>query len=232
MAKTITRKIWSIKPRFLKPAESLTRKNGSFFLVNLDNRIFSDMDKQETKWMFLDRDGVLVEDTGYVHKIEGMKIMPGVIDGLRKIQSLGYKFIVLTNQAGIARGYYSMRDAENFNQTLILKLKEGGIRIEKVYLCPHHPDFTGPCRCRKPETGLVEAAAREFNIVPQKSIFIGDKDSDTLLGKNCGGKTFFLKTEKYKQNIESDFTVIDLKEVAEIMEGLEKTREPRDNKTT
>ena len=173
-----------------------------------------------SKYFFLDRDGVLVKDTR-PYKIEDMEILPGVFEGLRKLQFLGFKFIIVTNQAGIAKGYYTREDTEKFNEELLVRLAEEGISIQKVYICPHHPDFTGRCNCRTPKTGMAEKAVKEFNIVLAKSYFIGDKDSDIEFGKNCGGTTFRIINSQYPETVKADFRVANLVEVAEVLEAKE-----------
>lgn len=173
--------------------------------------------KTTDKFIFLDRDGTIIEDEGYVHKIKDLKFLPNAVSGLQKLQKLGYKFIIISNQAGIARGLYSLKDAEKFNTELVSQLVGHGIKIEKTYICPHHPEFTGKCSCRKPEPGLAKLAAKEFDINLKKSIFIGDTDSDIRLGKNCKGRTILIKNSRYLTSIIPDFEVFNLEEVAKIL---------------
>lgn len=177
---------------------------------------------RENKWIFLDRDGVLVEDLAYVYRISDLKILPNVVEGLTKIQSLGYKFIIITNQAGIAREMYTLEDADRFNQALAATLEKEGILVEKFYLCPHHPDFTGACECRKPKTGMAEVAARDFGINLKESVFVGDKDSDTEFGKNCGGTVFRIINGQYPNTVRADYEAKDLLEIADVLESKKK----------
>jgi len=170
-------------------------------------------------WCFLDRDGVLVKDTR-PYKIEDMEILQGVVEGLQRLQSIGFEFIIVTSQAGIAKGYYTLEDAEKFNEELTKRLASKNIAIKKIYLCPHHPDFTGECECRKPKTGLAKQAAKEFGINLRESYFVGDKDPDTEFGKNCGGKTFRIVTNDYPNEVKADYEANNLVEVAEILEKL------------
>lgn len=173
--------------------------------------------KNLQKYIFIDRDGTIVKDAGYLHKIKDIEFIPKAISGLKKLQSMGYQFIIVTNQAGIARNYYSLKDAEKFNNELIRRLKTKGIEIKKIYLCPHHPRFTGQCQCRKPKIGLVEMAIKEFNIDLTESIFIGDKDCDVQLGRNCKGTTFLVKNDQYRTRIRPDFIIKNLEEVSAIL---------------
>ena len=153
------------------------------------------------KFLIIDRDGVLVSDKVYVHKIEDLEILPGVIEGLKKFQNAGFRFVVVTNQAGIARGLFTTEDMNKFNNELLRRLKAKGIKIEKIYHCPHHPEFSGNCECRKPNVGMARLAEKEFEFDASNAIFIGDKDSDTKLGKNCGGLTVLIKNGQYPNSI-------------------------------
>ncbi len=170
------------------------------------------------RFIFLDRDGTLIKDIHYLHNPADIEFLPYAIEGLLQLQAMCYRFIVVTNQAGIARGYYTLEQAHAVNTAVAQQLQAHGIVTEKSYLCPHHPEFTGPCQCRKPEIGLVTEAAREFHIDLQASIFIGDKDSDTQLGKNCGGTTFLVKNNQYTTVVPADFSVLHLQEVADILQ--------------
>jgi D-glycero-D-manno-heptose 1,7-bisphosphate phosphatase len=170
-----------------------------------------------SKYIFLDRDGTIIKDSGYVHEIKDMEFLPRAITGLEKIQKLGYKFIIITNQAGIARGKYELKDAEKFNKELTIRLAQHGINIKEIYFCPHHPDFTENCDCRKPGIKLAKLASKKFNIKLDKSIFIGDKDSDIEFGQKCKGITIRIKNNKYPKKLKADFEVSDLQEAARIL---------------
>lgn len=168
-------------------------------------------------WAVIDRDGVIIKDKSYVFKIEDLEFMPGAIDGLKKISKFELGLIVITNQAGVARGYYSIDDVNRFNKELIRLLKKEKIIIEKMYFCLHHPDFSGECECRKPKTGLIKQASEEFGLIPGRSFFIGDKDSDTELGINCGGKTILIANNQYSTKVKPDFKAKNLNEAADII---------------
>ena len=169
--------------------------------------------------IFLDRDGVIIKDTSYVHEVKDIEFLPNAIEGLLKLQQLGYEFIIVSNQAGVARGYYTLKDAEDFHEEVVRRLNAQGVSIKKSYLCPHHPDFTGPCNCRKPEVGFAQQAAREFGIQLEESLFIGDKDSDIQFVNNCGGTTFLTKSDQYQTAIKPDFMVYNLVEMCDILQG-------------
>lgn len=138
------------------------------------------------KALFLDRDGVINKEINYLHRIEDVVFFPEIFDICRFYQANGFLFIVVTNQAGIARGFYSDNDVDVLHRWMIGQFEDRGIHIDKIYYCPHHPDFTGPCTCRKPNPGMIFEAAHEFDIDLPSSILIGDKQSDIDAGKNAG----------------------------------------------
>ena len=169
--------------------------------------------------IFLDRDGTIIKDKPYSYRIEDMEFLPRAVEGLSRFREMGFKLFVISNQAGIARGYYTIDDANKFNEILRQRLITDGIHIEKIYICPHHPDFFEKCDCRKPNPGMVVRAAREFNFNLSDCIYVGDKDCDIELGKNCGGTTFLINNGQYKTSVRPDYTVKNLAEVADILES-------------
>lgn len=152
------------------------------------------------KFLILDRDGTINTDIGYTHKIKDLKIMPRAIEGLKKFRDAGFKFIVITNQGGIAKNIFTPDDLNKFNAELLHQLENHDIEIEKIYHCPHHPDLTGKCWCRKPNVGMIKLAEQEFGFNSSESIFIGDRDSDIELGNNCQGTTVLIKSNQYPYN--------------------------------
>jgi D-glycero-D-manno-heptose 1,7-bisphosphate phosphatase len=132
---------------------------------------------------FLDRDGVLNIDHGYVHEQNRLDWTAGAPQAVRLLNDAGYLVIVITNQSGIARGYYDEKAVATFHDYMQTELAARGAHIDAYYYCPHHPqgtvkEFTLRCLCRKPGTALLEQAAREWPIDLSRSFFIGDKDSD------------------------------------------------------
>jgi len=142
--------------------------------------------------VFLDRDGVINEDFGYVGKIEDFKFRDGIFELLKLLQDLGYTLFVITNQSGIARGYYSKEDFLKLSKWMIDELKKRKIFIKDIEYCPHHPKITGECECRKPKPGMILNLAKKYNIILEDSILIGDKLSDIEAGKNAGIKKLYL----------------------------------------
>jgi D-glycero-D-manno-heptose 1,7-bisphosphate phosphatase len=151
------------------------------------------------KAIFLDRDGTLNDDTMYPHKIKHFKLLPGVIEGLKRL-SYDYIFIIITNQSGIGRGKFTEQDFQSFNNHLVGTLKKEGIEIKKTYHCPHHPDDN--CECRKPNPKNIRLAAKEFDIDIDKSWMIGDHPPDIKVGLNAGTRTIFMLTGHGKQHLE------------------------------
>ncbi len=136
--------------------------------------------------LFLDRDGVINVEKNYVYKIEDFEWIDGIFDICRFFQKKGYKIFVVTNQSGIARGYYSEDDFKKLTSWMEAEFEKQGINITKTYHCPHHPDITGECKCRKPNPGMILKAKDEFDIDLKSSVLIGDKQSDIDAAKNAG----------------------------------------------
>ena len=176
------------------------------------------------KCVFLDRDGVLIEDVGYLKNPEDIIIMPNSIEALKILKAAGFLLIIVTNQAGIAKGFFSMEDLAAVHEKLSKIYENNGIIIDDLYFCPHHEKGTVEpynikCSCRKPETGMVLKSVEKFNIDTDKSFMIGDKDSDIVLAKNSGLKSFYIQNSMYEhdENVVPDFYVKDLMEAAEII---------------
>ena len=165
--------------------------------------------KSGNKAIFFDRDGVIVEDIGYAHKIEDFKLLPNVIGGLRLLKN--YKLVIITNQSGIGKGYYTLKNFNKFNSHLIKELEKNKIKIQKTYYCPHKPEDN--CECRKPKIKFLKEAEKEFDIDLDKSFVIGDKKSDFKMGKNAGCRTIHVLTGyglKYKHQVKPDYIAKDL----------------------
>lgn len=162
--------------------------------------------------IFLDRDGTINEEVHYLHRPEDLKILPGVPQAVRRFHEAGYLVVVITNQAGIGRGYYTEKDLEILNGYLNQMLAEEQAHIDGFYFCPHHPEhgigeYKRTCRCRKPDIGMFEQAQRDFPVDKSRSYMIGDKLIDTQAGHNFGIRSVLVGTgygaEIFKNQCES-----------------------------
>ena len=153
------------------------------------------------KALFLDRDGVINKEKNYLYKIKDFEFLDGVFETCRYFQELGYIIIIITNQAGIARGKYSEEDFTLLTEWMLNEFKKNYVTITEVYHCPHHPDFTGECECRKPNPGMLLKAQKDFEIDMKNSILVGDKNSDIEAGINAGiGSNYLIITGHNIQN--------------------------------
>lgn len=143
--------------------------------------------KNKPKALFLDRDGVINLDKGHVYKIEDFEFINNIFKVCLYFQQQGYLIIIITNQAGIAKGYYNHHDFNKLNRWMLNEFLKQKINITKVYYCPHHPMFSN-CECRKPKPGMIINAKNEFNLDLENSYLIGDKESDIQAGKKAGIK--------------------------------------------
>ena len=136
--------------------------------------------------VFLDRDGTINEDRNYLYRIEDFQYKDGVIEGLKRLSELGYLIFIITNQSGIARGYFTEEDYLRLNEWMIKDLRDKGVNIVKTFYCPHLPEgvvkkYSIHCKCRKPGTQLFWDAAREFNVAMDGSFAIGDRTRDLTI---------------------------------------------------
>ena len=173
--------------------------------------------------VFFDRDGVLTEERGYLKSADEMVVYDYSRECVNKIHNAGYLAIVITNQSGVARGYFTEDELAKMNARLI---DETG--VDAVYYCPHHPDgkiekFRKTCSCRKPAVGLIVKACKDFDIDLLHSFFIGDRECDIRTGQNAGIMTILVRTgygvEEEKKGLQEDFVVDDLKSAVEIILG-------------
>ena len=144
--------------------------------------------------VFLDRDGTLVEDSGFLHRPEDVRLLPGAARAVARLNAAGYVVVVVTNQSGIARGLYDVAAYDAVQRRLAELLAAEGARLDDAYYCPHHPDHTGPCACRKPGVRLFEEAARALGIDLRRSWFVGDKASDVAPARVLGGRGILVAT--------------------------------------
>jgi D-glycero-D-manno-heptose 1,7-bisphosphate phosphatase len=157
------------------------------------------------KALFLDRDGTINIEKNYLFRIEDFEFREGIFDVVKAFYDRGYLIFVVTNQSGIARGFYSEEDFQQLTNWMKVQFGQNGIEITKVYHCPHHPDFTGECVCRKPEPGLILKAIQEYKLTSDECVLIGDSERDIEAGLRAGIRQIFKIKETGR---------IDLKDVA------------------
>lgn len=168
--------------------------------------------------IFLDRDGTIIKDQNYLSSPDQVELLPGAGESLNNLSRAGFKFIVISNQSGIGRGYFDHKSVELANLKLNNLLSTFNVKIEKFYYCPHSPDDSKPiCNCRKPLIGLFEEAQKEFSFVKADSWMIGDKFSDIEFGMNAGLKTIKLGSKKIEYKESPDFICQSLQEAAKII---------------
>jgi histidinol-phosphate phosphatase family protein len=161
--------------------------------------------------VFLDRDGTLIEDPGFVSDPAQVKLIPGAAQAVRRLNQAGLPVVLVTNQSGIARGLITLPQYEAVEARLIQLLAGGGARLDGAYYCPHHPDFTGPCDCRKPGTKLFRDAAAAQNLDLGRSFYVGDRMSDVEPARALAGRGILVRTgqgaEHVPAAIDAGFTV-------------------------
>lgn len=185
--------------------------------TNLINKILELYKTSTTKAVFLDRDGTInFNKKGYVHKIEDFEFIPKAIEALQILSNTGYKIIIITNQSGIGRGYYKEEDYKKLNNWMLNQLTKQGVRIDKVYYCPHHPD--DKCECRKPKIGLLIQAVKDFGISLNDSWLVGDDERDIIMGRSANVKTIKIGQKMSKQlKLEPNFYAKSLFEAVQII---------------
>ena len=178
------------------------------------------------KAIFLDRDGTINVEKDYIYKSEDLVFEEGTIEALKTFKNLGYILIVVSNQSGIARGYFTEEDLNIFNNNMNEILKKNGVEITEFYCCPHHPDgieeYKKICECRKPNNKMIEDAIKKYNIDREKSYMIGDKTSDIGAGIKSNLKTVLVKTGyglKDMEKINKNETLVceNLKDFSEVL---------------
>lgn len=149
------------------------------------------------KAVFFDRDGTINIEKNYLYKVEDFEFIKGIPEIIKEYNDKGYKVIVVTNQAGIARGYYTEEDMHKLHNYIDNELRKYGAHIDAYYFCPHHPTegkgkYKVNCNCRKPKTGMLEMAIKDFNIDVTESILYGDKPWDIEAGINIGIRSYYI----------------------------------------
>ena len=171
--------------------------------------------------VFVDRDGTIIVERTYLADPEGVHLVPGATSALADLGSAGFALVTVTNQSGIARGLYTDRDYHAVAARLNVILTEAGARIDATEHCPHHVDFTGPCECRKPATGMHRRAASRLGIDLARSYYVGDKVTDVLPALELGGQGILVRTgygrEQEASVPEGTWVVEDLRAAADLI---------------
>src|ERR1044071_10141615 len=144
--------------------------------------------------VFLDRDGTIIQDPGFLHEPGKVKLLPGAAQAIKQLNQHGFLVITVSNQSGIARGLYTVADYAAVQRRLGELLAAHGARLDGAYFCPHHPRYTGPCECRKPATKLFRDAQAALGIDFAQSWWIGDRMSDIQPAKELGGHAILVAT--------------------------------------
>ena len=158
------------------------------------SRSVSQSEKSMKPAVFIDRDGTLIDDIGYLADPDGLSFYPGIPEALRRLQDEGYLIVVVTNQSGIGRGYFSEETALAVNHAMLRLLREKGVQVAAIYFCPHHPD--DGCSCRKPGQLMIHRALKDLDIDSSISWIVGDIDKDIWAGINAGIRPILVETGK------------------------------------
>jgi len=176
--------------------------------------------------VLIDRDGVIIEDKDYVHRTEDLHFTPGAVKALQALTRSPHQVMIVTNQAGIARGYYSEADYAAFTEHLLAELARRSVRIDAVYYCPHHPtegvgEYRVACDCRKPGTGMLRQASDEHDLDLGRCWLIGDKTSDIQAGADAGCRTILVRTgyggRDEQCSCSPDYVARDLQEAVDLI---------------
>lgn len=169
--------------------------------------------------VFLDRDGVITQDPPhYAHKLSQFKLIPRSAEAIKLLNKKGFEVIVVSNQSGVARGYYQEKDIKIFNRAMEEELKNKCADIDAIYYCPHHPEaeieqYRVDCDCRKPKPGMLKQAEKDLNLDLEESFMIGDKWSDIEAGRRAGCRSIMVRTghgkDELKKCVEYNHIVVE-----------------------
>jgi len=172
--------------------------------------------KSQNKACFLDRDGVLIEEVNYLSSPDQVNVLPETIKALQLLKNNNYKIIVITNQAGVARGFFTEDSISKVHSEIDRQLKKYKLQVDHYYYCPHHPDgsvkkYAINCNCRKPMPGMILQAVKDYNLNLNNSFLVGDKMSDLLAAENSGCQGILVETgygkEHKKEAVTRGFSV-------------------------
>jgi len=170
---------------------------------------------EKVKVAYLDRDGTIIVEKNYLGRPDEVELITGSDVAIRMLNEAGYRVFGISNQSGVARGYFTVEDVHKVNKKIIELVAIGGGDLEEIFYCPHHPDGTLPeytktCGCRKPATGMIEQAVEKYGLQQSEAVVIGDKALDIEMGHNIGATTILVHTgygrsekEKMKKNGEN-----------------------------
>ena len=179
--------------------------------------------------VFLDRDGTINEEVGYLSRMEQLRILPQTFEAIRLVNDAGMKAVVVTNQSGIARGYFTEEFVRSVHDRINELLAARGARIDGFYVCPHHPVYGNgiykqECSCRKPKPGMLLRAAAEFNIDLSRSYMIGDMLKDIETGKKLGVKGILVRTGYGMNIVRTDMPAYIAEDILEAVQWILKDR--------
>ena len=174
----------------------------------------------EQQFVLLDRDGTIIVERNYLSDPDQVELLPGVAEGLHRLQNMGLGLVIITNQSGLGRGYFHEAQLDRVHQRMKTLLQAEDVILDGIYVCPHRPEEH--CSCRKPNPGLVLAAASELGFEPSACLVIGDKPSDIELGRRIGATTFLVRTGYGMQSLtraacQPDYIVDDLYEASQVI---------------
>jgi len=174
------------------------------------------------KYVVLDRDGTIIVERHYLSDPEQVELLPGAAEGMRRLAEMGLGLVMVTNQSGIARGYFDENRLGEIHQRVQELLAAENVYLDGIYYCPHHPDEG--CRCRKPEPGMIQQAAQDLGFLASESFVIGDKPCDIELGQREGATTLLVRTGygaqvEAEQTAQPDYVVDSLTDAARAIQS-------------
>ncbi|MCX5796834.1 MAG: HAD family hydrolase [Elusimicrobia bacterium] len=154
--------------------------------------------QKKNRAVFLDRDGVVIEEVNYLSHPDQLRLIPGSARAIARLRRAGFKVVVVTNQSGVARGYLTLKTLREVHRLLVKRLARGGAKLDGIYSCPHLPAKAGKkgCACRKPELGMLKRARKRFGLDLPRSYFVGDTTTDTLTARRAGCAAILVRTGK------------------------------------
>ena len=170
------------------------------------------------RFALLDRDGTVNIDKHYLSDPDQLELIPGSGQAIARLNQAGWGVVVVTNQSGVARGYFDLASVDAVNDRLIQLLAEHGARIDGIEICPHGPQ--DDCRCRKPLPGMIESAVKKLGFDPKSAVMVGDKEADVGLGHAVGATSFLVRTghgRKDEPGTQADYVVDDLAAAVDII---------------